>query len=68
MVKINKIKPVEKIKFKKGDKVWSDYFRDWLIIVQINSDKDWYFVPLKNLDKLKFKAHTALSFWNKNKV
>jgi len=29
--------------------VWSDYFRDYLIITKVISDTEWYFIPFQKL-------------------
>lgn len=40
--------------------VWSNYFKDWLIVTRVLSDTEWYFVPVKQLTSPQ-KAQTALS-------
>lgn len=45
---------------KVGQIVWSDYFKDYLMVVSYISDQDWRFVPLKALPP-GLKASTALS-------
>lgn len=42
--------------------VYSDYFRDWLIITRVVSDTEWYFIPAKQLQNYKpTRAQTPLS-------
>lgn len=41
--------------------VWSGHFRDWLIVTRYASDKDWSFVPLKDIKSKATKAQTPLS-------
>lgn len=42
--------------------VWSDYFKDYLIVTRYNSDRDWYFVPLASFSAGGgVKANTPLS-------
>lgn len=45
-----------------GDTIYSEFFKAWLTIVEINSDDDWYFT---GKDGKKIKAETPLSFFNK---
>lgn len=40
--------------------VWSDYFKDWLIVTRVISDAEWYFVPAKSLSGEQ-RAQTPLS-------
>ena len=40
--------------------VWSDYFKDYLIVTAYRGDSDWEFVPLKSLPK-GVKAQAPLS-------
>jgi len=42
--------------------VWSDYFKDYLIVVKVISNEEWYFVPFKQLMiKESLKAQTPLN-------
>lgn len=42
--------------------IYSDYFKDWLIITRFVSDDEWYFIPAKNLQNYKpTRAQTPLS-------
>lgn len=42
--------------------VWSEFFRDWLIVTKVVSDTEWYFIPVKNLQNYKpTRAQTPLS-------
>lgn len=42
--------------------VWSDYFRDWLIVARVVSDTEWYFLPSTALGTVPMmRNNTALS-------
>jgi hypothetical protein len=42
--------------------VWSDYFKEYLIVTKYNSDGDWYFLPLSKVGFTgSMKAQTPLS-------
>jgi hypothetical protein len=42
--------------------VWSDFLDDYLVVVRVVSNREWYFVPLKYVLKLvPTKATTPLS-------
>lgn len=42
--------------------VYSDYFKDFLIVTKVISDSDWYFIPFQQITKLSaVKAQTPLS-------
>jgi N-acetylmuramoyl-L-alanine amidase CwlA len=42
--------------------VWSDYFKEYLIVTKYNSDSDWYFLPLSKVGFTgSLKAQTPLS-------
>lgn len=42
--------------------VWSDYFKDYLIVTKFVSDDEWYFIPFKQLTVLSnIKAQAPLS-------
>lgn len=48
-------------KFKIGQEIYSQYFKDWIKIIEINSDTDWYFEVKGKV----LKAKTPLSFFEK---
>lgn len=41
--------------------VWSDFFHDWLIVVRVVSDSEWYFVTTKMVGAGAQRAQTPLS-------
>lgn len=42
--------------------VWSDFFKDWLIVVRVESDTEWYFVRASRAREMQAtRAETALS-------
>lgn len=43
--------------------VWSDYLKDWLVVVRVVSDTEWYFVPAKAVGTAQppMRAQAALS-------
>jgi hypothetical protein len=43
--------------------VWSDYFHDWLVVVRIVNDREWYFRPAKSLGSAQpaLRAEAPLS-------
>ena len=41
--------------------VWSNYFGDWLIVTRVVNDREWYFVPSRNLKRLEIRASELLS-------
>lgn len=42
--------------------VWSKYFHDWLIVTRIISNREWYFIPLRNISRTtETRAQTPLN-------
>lgn len=55
-------KQLEGNKMLKPRIVWSDYFKDYLIITKVVSDTEWYFTPFKQLTALSsLRAQAPLS-------
>lgn len=55
-------KQLEGNKMLKPRIVWSDYFKDYLIITKVVSDTEWYFTPFKQLTVLSsLRAQAPLS-------
>jgi len=48
-------------KLKAGDRIYSKYFSQEIIITRVISDKDWYFV----LSHRELKAKTPLSYFER---
>jgi hypothetical protein len=44
-----------------GERVWSPFFRDWLIVTEYRSDRDWRFIRASEIAGKGSRAQTPLS-------